>query len=97
MASGKQITVCWHVDDLLVSCEGNFDITRFACYLLDIYGPKLAMHTGNKHNYLGVDMEFGGGKLQASMFDYLAKAIKKFLKVITSSVVTPAVDHLFQV
>ena len=51
----KQITVIWHVDDLMMSCKDNFELTKFSCYLANIYGPKLAMHLGNKHDYLGMD------------------------------------------
>jgi hypothetical protein len=55
---GKQLTVVWHVHDLMGTCEDNFELTKFSCYLGRIYGPKLSMHTGQKHDYLGVDMEF---------------------------------------
>ena len=54
---GKQITVIWYVDDIMMSCEDNFKLTKFSCYLANIYGPKLAMHLGNKHDYLGMDFE----------------------------------------
>ena len=27
----KQITVIWHVDDLMISCEENFRLTKFTC------------------------------------------------------------------
>ncbi len=55
---GKQLTVIWHVNDLMSLCENDFELTKFLCYLGKIYGPKLSMHTGRKHDYLGVDMEF---------------------------------------
>ena len=55
---GKQLMVAWHVDDLMVLCEDDFKLTKFLCYLANIYGMKLSMHTGRKHDYLGVDMEF---------------------------------------
>ena len=65
----KQITVIWHVDDLMMSCKDNFELTKFSCYLANIYGPKLAMHLGNKHDYLGTDFEFmNNGSLEVSMF-----------------------------
>ena len=38
----KQIMVVWHVDDLMMSCEDNFELTKFSCYLPNICGPKLA-------------------------------------------------------
>ena len=54
----KQITVIWHVDDSMIYCEEKFELSKFSCYLANIYGPKLAMHLGNKHDYLGMDFEF---------------------------------------
>jgi hypothetical protein len=56
--AGKQLTVVWHMDNLKGSCEGDFELTKFSCYLGKIYGLRLSMHTGRKHDYLGVDMEF---------------------------------------
>ena len=32
----KYITVIWHVDDLMMSCEDNFGLTKFSCYLANI-------------------------------------------------------------
>ena len=75
----KQITVIWHVDDLMMSCEDNFELTKFSCYLTNIYRPKLAMHLGNKHDYLGMDFEFmNNGSLEVSMFKYLDSIIDEF-------------------
>ena len=54
----KQITAIWHVDDLMMSGEDNFELTKLSCYLANIYGPKLAMQLGNKNDYLGMDFEF---------------------------------------
>jgi len=69
---GLQLMVIWHIDDLMSSCVDNFELTKFSCYLAKIYGPKLTMHTGTKHDYLGVDMEFNeDGTLDASMIPYL--------------------------
>ena len=75
----KKITVIWHVDDLMMSCEDNFELTKFSCYLANIYGPKLAMHLGNKHDYLGMDFEFtDNGSLEVSIFKYLDSIIDEF-------------------
>jgi hypothetical protein len=43
---GKQMTVIWHVDDLMGLCEDEFELTKFSCYLAKIYRPKVSMHTG---------------------------------------------------
>ena len=65
----KQITVIWHVDDLMMSCEDNFKLTKFSCYLANIYGPKLAMHLGNKHDYIGMYFEIKDNRsLEVSIF-----------------------------
>ena len=32
----KQITVIWHVDDLMMSCEDNFKLAKLSCYLANI-------------------------------------------------------------
>jgi hypothetical protein len=57
-SSGEPMTVIWHVDNLMGTCTEDFELTKFSCYLAKINGPKLSMHMGNKHNYLGVDLEF---------------------------------------
>ncbi len=97
-ASGKQLTVIWHVDDLMASCKEDFKLTKFSCYLAKIYGPKLTMHTGRKHNYLGVDMEFRkDGTFGVSMVTYLKNVVAEFLEMITGKALTPAADHLFKI
>jgi hypothetical protein len=50
--------VVWHVDNLMGSCKVDLELKRFFHYLAKIYGPKMAMHTGQKHNHLRVDPEF---------------------------------------
>ncbi len=93
---GKQLTAVWHMDDLMASCNDDFELTKFSCYLAEIYGPKLSMHTGKKHNYLGVDMEFNkDGTLDVSMINYLKNVINESPETITGRAATPAHDKLF--
>ena len=61
--SGK---LMWNVDNMMGSCDVDFELMRFSCYLANIYGPKLTMHTRQKHDNLRVDMEF---KDSISIFD----------------------------
>jgi hypothetical protein len=92
---GKQLTVIWNVDDLMGSCKDYFELTKFSCYLANIYGPKLRMHMGHKHDYLGVDMEFNkDGTLDMSMFNYLQDVIDGFPEVIKGRAATPA-PHIY--
>ena len=95
---GKQLTVAWHVDDLMVSCEDDFELTKFSYYLANIHGTKLSMHTGRKHDYLGVDMEFcEDGALEVSMFKYLNNVIEDFPEIICGRAAMPAHDKLFEI
>ncbi len=94
---GKQMTFVWHVDDLMGSCKDDFELTKLSCYLAKIYGSKLTMHTGRKHDYLGVNMEFRkDGTLGLSMIAYLKNVITEFPEIILGKLPTLAADHLFQ-
>jgi hypothetical protein len=35
--NGIQVTLVWHVNDLMGSCEDDFGLTKLACYLVKIY------------------------------------------------------------
>ena len=95
---GKQLTVMWHVDNLMASCADDFELMKFSCYPAQIYGPKLSMHTGKRHNHLGVDMEFNeDGTLDISMIKYLKNVIDEFPEIIKGRAATPAHDKLFVV
>ena len=95
--SGYQLTVVWHVDDLMATCKDDFELTRFSCYMGKLYGPKLSMHLGKKHDYLGVDMEFcDDGTLDVSMINYLKNVINDFPELIKGRArTTPAHNKLF--
>jgi hypothetical protein len=73
----EQLTVIWHVDNLMGLCTNDFKLTKLSCYLANIYGPKLTMHTGATNKYLGIDFEFKtSGDLQVSMVAYLKYVIR---------------------
>jgi hypothetical protein len=56
------------------------------------------MHTGQKHEYLGMDMEFNkDGTLEVSMITYLKNVIKQFPEEISGRASSPAAEHLFAV
>ena len=94
----KQLTVIWHVDDLMASCEDDIELTKFAFYLAKICRPKPVIHTGPKHDYLRMDLEFlPEGTLEVSMFQYLDSVIREFPETISGKATSPAVDHLFKI
>jgi hypothetical protein len=56
------------------------------------------MHMGNKHNYLGVDLEFQqDGRLSVSMVNYLKNVIDGFPEQIVGRAATPAGERLFDI
>ena len=82
----------------MMSCDDNFELTNFSCHLANIYRPKLTMHLGNKHDYLGMDFEFmDKGSIEVSMFQYLDSIIDEFPKLIMRKAATPAAHHMFSV
>ena len=96
--SMKQMAFVWHVDNLMGSCEDDFELTKLSCYLMKIYGSKPTMHTGRKHNYLGVNMEFRKDRtLGVSTIPYLKNVIAEFPEIILRKSPTPAADHLFKI
>ena len=98
VGGGKQLTVIWHVDDLMASCVTIFELTKLLCYLANIYGQQLTMHMGNNRVYLGVDLEFQqDGKLNVLMVNYLKDVIKAFPEQIVGRVATPAGERLFDI
>ena len=91
------MTVVWHVDDLEVSHVYSFEITKFACYLDNIYCG-LSVKRGKVYNYLGVDLYFSiVWKVQVSMIHYLNNILRDFPEYLVTVSASPADDHLFKV
>ncbi len=98
VGDGEQLTIVWHVDDLMAMCKLDFKLTKMSCYLAKIYRPKLMMHTGRKHDYLGVDLEFCKDEnLRVFMVKYLENAIEEFPELIVGRVAKPTGDRLFDI
>ena len=77
-------------------CKDDFELTKFSFHLTKMYGPKLRMHMGCKHEYLGMEMEFNkDGTLDVSMFKYLQGIIDDFPEVIRGWEATPAAANFF--
>ena len=59
--NGKQITICWHVDDLFVGHDDPNVVTKFLDWLAHRYDTddkKLNVVRGHKHDYLGMNLDF---------------------------------------
>jgi hypothetical protein len=98
IGDGEQLTLIWHVGNLMGSCANDFELTKLSCYLANIYGPKLMMHTGTQHKYLGINFEFKtSGDLQVSMVAYLKDVIDGFPELIVGKAAMPGGGRLFDI
>jgi hypothetical protein len=96
--SGKQQTVLWHVDDLMMSHVDPEVNTALLGYLEGIYGDKMTVTRGSKHRYLGMDLDFSKpGLLGITMIKYIDDIFEDFPELITKTSRTPHTDNLFKV
>jgi len=75
---GKQMTICWHIDDLFIGHEDPHVVTTFLeCWLAQQYDTddkKLNVVRGHKHDYLGMDLDFSEkGAVYIDMIPYIKK------------------------
>jgi hypothetical protein len=98
MVNGKQMTVCWHVDDLKVSHVNPGEITIFGEWLNASYGVTVATHRRKVHDYLGMIFDYskkGKVKVMINMIEYIKNIIADFPETITAIRTSSAADHLF--
>ena len=58
LVSGKQMTVRWHANDLMISHIDKREILRFVRCIKDIYGDNFAENVGKVHNYLEMTFDY---------------------------------------
>jgi len=94
--NGKQMTVCWHVNDLKVShCCDPAQVTIFNEWLSRKYGVAVATHQGKVHDYLSIIFNFSvNGKVMVTMMEYIKNIIKDIPEEIIGMKTSPAADHL---
>lgn len=94
-----QMTIRWHVDDLMISHLNQEDVLQVIQQMKDNYGGNLkGRMVGSVHAYLGITVEYLYSKeLQINMWDYLRKVIQGLPEEITGVCATPASDYLFKV
>ena len=99
--NGKQMTICWHVDDLFLGHKDPAVVTTFLQWLAKCYDTKekkLNVIRGHHHDYLGMNLDFSQqGSVHIDMIPYIKKVNEAFPEKITGVQSTPAGDHLFQV
>jgi hypothetical protein len=97
----KQMTICWHVDDLVIGHVDPTVVISFLDWLAQRYDTddkKLNVIRGHKHDYLGMNLDFSTtGAVQIDMIPYIKKINEAFPEKITGVQSTPVGDRLFQV
>jgi hypothetical protein len=101
MINGHQMTICWHVDNLLIGHKDPTTVTNFITWLQKRYktpNKLLKANRGHKHDYLGMNINFSRfGNVSFDMIPYVTKIITEFPEKITGVASSPAADHLFQI
>ncbi len=101
IVDGLQMTICWHVDDLLIGYAKPNTITHFLDWPAQRYDmphKKLNATCGPRHDYLGMNINFlDQGSAKFNMTPYITKIIDAFPEKITGVSSTPAADHHFAV
>jgi hypothetical protein len=92
IVKGKQITVCFHVDDCKISHEVPQVIDETIDWLKAEYesifedgSGEMKVHWGKVHKYLGMSLDFTNkGQCIVTMNDYLAEIVKAYdLAIVT--------------
>lgn len=88
MIEGKQMTICWHVDDLKASHVKSRIMDRIIKYLRQEYetifedgSGKMVVSRGKIHKYLGMTLDYSvRGQVKISMFEYIDEILAAFDK-----------------
>ena len=88
MIKGKQITICFHVNDCKLSHRSSKVIDRMIDWLQDKYksifedgSGEMAVSRGRVHKYLGMTLDYTvHGQVKITMQDYVDKILTAFEK-----------------
>lgn len=95
--NGEQCTIAWYVDDNKLSHKDPKVVTDVLEIIKSHFGD-LTISRGKKHTFLGMNITLRKDKkIQIEMKDQLKETIAAFKEDITTSCVTPAALHLFDV
>ena len=99
MINGKQCTILWHVDDLMMSHMDMNVLEDIVASLNKEYGKagKLSVTRGTVHDYLGVRMDYSTpGQVSFDMEKYLDGVLEDLPDDMDGVASTPAAEHLFK-
>ena len=96
VVNGKQLTVCWHVDDLFMTHAEEKVIRELVAGLAKTYG-KLDVKVSDELEYLGMDFKFIDGAVKILQEQFTLEPIDEFPELIDTIAEDPAADNLFDV
>jgi len=92
---GHQCTICWYVDDMKISHKKSKTVNRIIRQMEEKFG-KMTITRGNKHTFVGIDIEFKrNGTVALSMEDYIKECVNTYGDEIPKVAPTPAKGNLF--
>jgi len=94
--NGKQCTVCWYVDDNKISHKDQ-EVVDSVIKKIETKFGSMSKTFGDKHEFLGMDIQFKNKKVIVGMKKHTLKAINSFGEDITRNASTPANPYLFKV
>ena len=94
MVDGVQITVAFHVDDLLITSVSQELIDSLEGVLKANFSD-ITINKGNKHSYLAMNMEVTDSGINLDMIAYIQKCLEG--RDIGRKVNSPATDSLFDI
>ena len=93
---GKQCTVCWYVNNTKISHQDSKVVDWVIDEIEKRFG-KMTVTRGNKHTFVGVDIEFTGeGTVVLSMDDHVDECVEIYKGEIKSKAATLAQGTLFE-
>lgn len=97
---GKQQTICWHVDDFLMTHEDPAVNDATIKWFNKKYGKlaEVTTHRGMVHEYLGMTLDFTQpGKVTVNMTDYVMRMVDEAPEEFGGVATSPAANHLFDI
>ena len=93
---GHQVTICLHVDDLLITCKDSSELDAVKDFLGKRFGD-VTTHRGPALNYVGMTFDFAArpGKCEVTMHHMTEDIVKG--SGVTTARATPAASMLFDV
>ena len=91
--NGSQFTICWYVDDIKFSHKDK-NVVVEEVTKIEKKIDKMTTTCGNKHMYLGMNLEIKGKAIIMEMKEYLEDCIQDFPEKIDTAAKTPSTKTL---